>query len=254
MGFKAIKKQSQQPQFCEYVQNKIDIARDNNSTYELTHQDERIQKLYSDSTLKPVDKIKSIARIKRVEDGAECLVVTKDVVFVDKLTGLQKDRYTEKEGLAELPLKITNEEGVTEDSQVRLEYDIPFSKDKVMEYVKKAGARGVKMRFYDGPETGSRMPSKTQVVGNLDFFINATWEELLMGKEMGLVSSMINKLEDVRKNMGSFYNNNTQQDTNKKEEQTIIQEEVTNEIPLEAPIPKTTGVKLKVTNTANKKD
>src|SRR5688500_12515487 len=229
MSFKIIKEQEQEKVFCDYIQKKLDIAKAHNARYELGDQDIRIQKLYENTGLKTVDKIKSLSRIKRQEDGEECLLISKDVLFIDKLTGITKDRYSIVEGLTELPLKTTNEDGVTESNQIKLVYDIPFTKDKVLEAVKRSGSRTISLRFYDGPETGNRIPRDTPIVGNLDFFINATWEELLLGKEKKVVSSRLNRLDEVRKDANSITNNfsstndNTPNDTNKLEEQTIIQ-------------------------------
>lgn len=275
MGFKIIKEQQQQQKYCDYVQNKFDIAQAYGARYELSDEDIRIQKLYDDNTLKPVEKVRSIARVKKIEDGQECLVVSKEVVFVDKLTGMYRDRYTVRDGLVELPLKVTNEDGVTETSQVKLEYDIPFSKSKVKEYVRKAGDRGVQLRFYDGPETSNRIPHKTQVVGNLQYFTNATWEELLLGKEMGLVSSRVNRLDEVRESVPEqerelYYKEEgaespvTHEETNKIEESntTIIEQQgekgteiIKNEVVEQKQIQKPGGiVKLKVPNPTNKKN
>lgn len=260
MSFKIIKTEEQQKVYCDYVQKKFDIAKAFNARYEMSDQDMRIQRLYEDSGLKASDKVKSLSRIKRQEDGEECLLISKDVIFTDKLTGLPKDRYSTIEGLTEIPLITTNEDGVTESNQVRLVYDIPFKKATVLEALKRAGSRIVKLRFYEGPETGNRIPRDTPVVGNLDYFTDATWEELLLGKEKKLVSSMLNRLDEVRKDVRTT---DTYTETNKLEEQNNI--EVVNEIPVKTeqeeilPIKtgggtKTDGVKLKVSNPSIKKD
>lgn len=270
MGFKIIKEQEQEKQFCDYVQNKIDIAKKFNARYELVDEDMRIQKLYDDGGLRTSDRIKSLSRIKKVEDGEECLLISKDVIFTDKLSGIAKDRYSTIEGLTELPLKATNEDGVTESNQVKLEYSIPFTKAKVLEAVKRAGSRMVKLRFFEGPETGNRVPRDTPIVGNLDYFINATWEELLLGREKKVVSSRINKLSEVRNDANkydyatSIDSITTHEETNKPEEQNNIEQ--ASEIPVKAE-PKittvkagaaskplsasSTGVKLKVSNTTD---
>lgn len=263
MSFKIIKEQEQPKLYCDYVQKKIDIARQFNARYEMSDQDLRIQALYDNNGLKTSDRIKSLSRIKKQEDGAEALLISKDVIFTDKLTGIPKDRYSTIEGLIELPLITTNEDGVTESNQVRLIYDIPFTKAKVQEALRKAGTRIVKLRFFEGPETGNRIPRDTPVVGNVDFFVNATWEELLLGKEKKIVSSRLNRLSEVRKDVVQ-----TDADTNKAEEQINIEEG--NEIPVKteetSTVPKQvigTGeqqptkpgiVKLKVSNTTTKKD
>lgn len=254
MGFQVIKGPEQQKQYCDYIQNKFNIAKQYNTIYELTDEDKRIQKLYDDNSIKPVEKVRSISRVKKVEDGKECLVINKQIVFVDKITGMYRDRYSVREGMIELPLTTTNEDGVVEASQIKLEYDIPFSKSKVMEYLKKAGDREVVLRFYEGPETGNRLPNRTQVVGNLKFFLDATWEELLLGKEMGVVSSRVNKLSEVRESIPS----DTVDDTNKIEEPNtnIVTKDEENIQKSKQTSPSSSGggIKLKVSNPSDKKD
>lgn len=275
MSYKIIQEAPEQKKYCDYVQKKFDIARQYNARYEIGDEDLRIQALYDNPNLKPVENVKSIARVKKVEDGAECIVVTKTVRFVDKITGATKDRYNRREGLIELPLKVTNEEGATEASQLKLEYDIPFSKAKVMEYVKQAGGKGVTLKFYEGPETGNRVIRNTQVVGNLKYFTEASWEELLLGKEMGLVSSRINRLDEVRESIPkqqqqedslgtettTLEETNKIETTNKNidvgnniEKGEIIPNEVTKTQKTGTGTGGTGGIKLKISNNPDKKD
>lgn len=230
MGFKVIKKESQQKQFCDYVQNKIDIAKEHNTTYELSDEDKRIQTLYDDNTLKTRENIKILSRVKSMEDGKEYLVISKDVVFEDKLTGIRRDSYSVQEGVTELPLEVTNEDGVTEATQVKLDYDIPFTKAKVLEAMRKAGSRSATLTFYDGPETGNRKLSNVPMVGNLDFFINASWEELLLGKELKVVSSRVNRLDEVRKDTNENTTINTQQSLIEEEEEEVSPDNLTNKL------------------------
>ena len=261
MSYKIIQEAPEQKKYCDFVQKKFDIARQYNARYEIGDEDLRVQALYDNPSLKPVEEVRALNRVKKVEDGSECLVVTKNVRFIDKISGALKDRYIRHEGLTELPLKVTNEDGVTEASQTKLEYYIPFTKAEVMKYMKQAGSKGVALKFYEGPETGNRVIRTKQVVGNLKYFTDATWEELLLGKEMGLVSSRINRLEEVRENIpkSEFEDIPTLEETNKIEiPSKVIDERKEGEIipnEITAPkTPKTGGIKLKVSNSPDKKD
>lgn len=269
MSYKIIQQPTEQKKYCDYVQKKFDIARQYGARYEIGDEDLRIQALYDNIGLKPVEEVRSLDRVKKVEDGKECLVVTKNVKFIDKITGAYRDRYIRREGLTELPLKVTNEDGATETSQLKLEYDIPFTKAEVMKYIKQAGGgKEIALKFYEGPETGNRIIRTKQVVGNLKYFTEATWEELLLGKEMGLVSSRINRLDEVRENIpkSEFEDHSstvtTLEDTNKTETpNTIIVEKKEEGIISKNEVTKpkqggTGGIKLKVSNnnSPDKKD
>lgn len=198
MPYKIIEKAEQPRQFCDYIENKLAIAREHNTKYEWSDEDKRIQELYDNPNLKPVDKITSIARVKTMEDGSECIVVAKNVVFYDKLSKIERNRYTTKEGVTEIPMRTINENGEEESSQIRLIYSIPFSKEKVLEYVRKAGARKVNFKYYYGPETGNKQASESMIVGNKEMFLNATWDELQLAREKKYVSSMLNRLPEIR--------------------------------------------------------
>lgn len=201
MGYKLIKETPQQKKYCDYIENKFAIAKQYNTIYELSDEDMRIQKLYEDNRLQPVDNIKMISRVKAQEDGEEYLTITKNVDFINKITKTYHDRYSDVEGITELPLKITNEEGVEESSQLQLVYTIPFSKQKAKEYLKKPTAKTAQLRFYIGPVTANRAPIDPVVVGNTQTFTDATWEELLLGREKKIISSRINRIDEIRKEM-----------------------------------------------------
>lgn len=198
MPFKVIKDAEAPRKFCDYIERKFETARKYTTTYDLTDEDIRIQKLYDNPDLKPVEVINTISRVKRDEDGKEVLTIKKKVNFIHQVTKLYKDSYSTVEGITEIPLRTTNEDGVTEATLTQLDYYIPFNKATVNEYLKKAGGRPVKFRFYRGPETNSRIVTDAMVVGNVDMFTDATWEELELGKEKKLVSSRLNKLAEIR--------------------------------------------------------
>ena len=208
MGFKIEKQAADEPKYCDYVQEKIDIARENGAVYDLVDEDYRIQALYNQENLLTKDKIKVINRVRSTDDGKEYLVVNKNVDFFTpnaqdpKKPGVYKDRYSTREGIVELPLKTTNPEtGEVEVKQTGLVYTIPFSASKVDEYLEKAEDQGSipQLTFYEGATTSNRLPSNIPTVGNQDYFKDATWTELLLGKEKKLINSMVNRLPEVRK-------------------------------------------------------
>jgi hypothetical protein len=200
-NFKIEKKAVDEPVYCDYIQEKVNIARDNGAIYELADEDNRIQALYNQEELKTKDKIKVINRVRSNDDGKEYIVVNKNVDFSTP-EGVYKDRYSTREGIVELPIKTTNPEtGATETKQNRLVYTVPFSASKVDEYLKKSEDQGgiPTLTFYDGAVTSDRLPSVIPTVGNAEFFKEATWTELLLGREKKIINSLENKLSEVRK-------------------------------------------------------
>ena len=200
-NFKIEKKAADEPVYCDYIQEKVDIAKQNNAVYELDDEDNRIQALYNQEELTTKDKIKVINRIRSNDDGKEYIVVNKNVDFFTP-DGVYKDRYSTREGIVELPIKTTNPEtGATETKQNRIVYTIPFNASNVDEYLDKAEDQGglPTLTFYDGSTTSDRLPSVIPVVGNPEFFKEATWTELLLGREKKIINSLENKISEVRK-------------------------------------------------------
>lgn len=215
MGFKIEKQAAEEPKYCDYIQQKIDIAKENGAVYELSDEDYRIQALYDQKEQKGLvvkDKIKMINRIRSTDDGKQYLVVNKDVVFYTpdpinpKEPGVYKDRYSTREGIVELPLKTTNPDtGAVETNQTRLVYTDEFSPSKVDKYLRKAEEDGqgglVQFTFYDGATTSNRLPTNIPTVGNAGYFKEASWNELLLGKEKKVLNSLVNRLPEVRKEL-----------------------------------------------------
>lgn len=205
--FKINKVVQDEPKYCALIQEKIDIAKKNGATYELDDEDFRIQRLYDQEDLTTKDDIKNIDRVLSMDDGKEYLVVSKNVVFytTQKQGGqdvlVYKDSYSTNEGIVQLPLKTVNAEGVTNTNQTRLVYTIPFSAAKVDEYIRKANGKVVALRFYEGATTSNRLPPSIPNVGNRDYFVEATWTELLYGKEKKVLNSMVSRLDEVRKGL-----------------------------------------------------
>ena len=222
--FQIEKKAADEPVYCDYIQEKVDIARENGAVYDLDDEDNRIQALYNQEDLTTKDKIKVINRVRSTDDGKEYIVVNKNVDFTTS-NGVYKDRYSTREGIVELPIKTTNPDtGATETKQNRLVYTIPFSASKVDEFLKKAEDQGglPTLTFYDGSTTSDRLPSVIPAVGNAEFFKEATWNELLLGREKKIINSLENKISEVRKQ------DKPKQDTqlNHQKEHTLPKEEV----------------------------
>jgi hypothetical protein len=203
MGFKIEQQAADEPKYCDYIQEKIDIAKKAGAVYELVDEDYRIQALYDQEELTTKDKIVTINRVRSNDDGKEYLVVNKFVDFYDK-DDTYKDRYVTKEGLVELPLKTINSEtGATEVKQTRLKYTVPFSAGKVDDYLETSEDQGSipTLTFYDGAVTSNRLPSNIPTVANAEYFKEASWTELQIGREKKVLNSLINRLPEVRKEL-----------------------------------------------------
>lgn len=227
-NFKIEKQAAEEPTYCDYIQEKIDIARENGAVYELEDEDNRIQALYDQNNPKLItqDKIKVINRVRSTEDGKEYLVVNKNVDFYipnqsdPKKAGVYKDRYSCREGIVELPIKSINPDtGATETKQTRLEYTIPFSAGTVDEYLTKAEDSGIipQLTFYNGSTTSDRLPSVLPTVGNAEYFKEASWQELLVGQEKKVINSLTNRLPEVRKELKTDSKQEAQSPTTKEE-------------------------------------
>jgi hypothetical protein len=203
MGKYLIEKQAEaEPVYCDYIQEKVNIARQNGAIYSLDDEDNRIQELYNQEGLETKDKIKTINRVRSNDDGKEYLVVNKNVDFFKN--GVYKDRYSTREGIVELPLKTTNPDtGATETKQNQLVYTTQFTGAKVDEYLKKADGQGSipQLVFYEGSTTSNRLPITLPAVANAEFFKEASWTELQVGREKKVLNSLMNRLPEVRKEL-----------------------------------------------------
>lgn len=216
MGFKTIQEQPDQPKYCDYIQQKVDVAKEHNAVYELVDEDNRIQALYDDENLLTKEYIKQIKRVKINEkNGKEFLVINKTIDFHTRdekdanEIGAYKDRYVEVEGIVEIPVKTSNPN--SESNPTRLEYTIPFTKENLNKYANKND--GIIYGFYEGSTTSTRTPTVIPTVTNLEYFRDATWDELLLGREKKVLNSMVNRLPEIRKELGS-----PKEEVNKKEE------------------------------------
>ena len=60
MGTFKIEKQAEaEPVYCDYIQEKVNVARENGAIYELADEDKRIQELYNQEDLETKDIIKA---------------------------------------------------------------------------------------------------------------------------------------------------------------------------------------------------
>lgn len=226
MGFKTIQEQPDEPKYCDYIQEKIDIAKEHNAIYELSDEDNRIQALYNDENLLTKDHIKQINRVKvNQENGKEYLVVSKNVDFFTRdekdanEIGAYRDRYSAVEGIVEIPVKTNNPN--SESTPTRIKYTIPFTKDNLNKYAENND--GIIYGFYEGTTTSSRTPNTIPSITNLEFFREATWDELLLGREKKVLNSMVNRLPEVRKELGGTGERDVtrggpKEEVNKKEE------------------------------------
>lgn len=228
MGFKAVVNEAEEPVYCDYIQEKIDIAKKHNAIYELVDEDNRIQALYDDENLISNDNIKQIDRVKvNQENGKEYLVVSKSVDFYardeeDKnVAGAYKDRYVTKEGLVEIPVKTANPN--SESTPTRIKYTIPFSAEKVDEFNRKN--QGITYAFYEGATSSNRLPSTIPTVTNIDYFKNATWDELLLGREKKVLNSMTNRLPEIRNELNKSTTQTKEEVNRKEQDNEVIKDE-----------------------------
>lgn len=229
MGFKIVQEQADEPKYCDYIQEKIDIAKQNGAVYELVDEDYRIQALYDNEDLLIKDNIKQISRVKvNQENGKEYIVVNKSVDFftrdqVDKNEiGDYKDRYVTREGIVEIPVKTASIAGQSNSeaaTPTRIKYTIPFSKEEVDKYNKNND--GITYTFYEGATSSNRLPSSVPTVTNVDYFKNATWDELLLGREKKVLNSMVNRLPEVRAELNK--GQPKEEVNNKKEDNQVIE-------------------------------
>lgn len=226
MSFRIVKTENNEPQYCDYIQNKINIAKQFNAIYDLNDEDWRIQRLHANDDLRTEEVLKSIARVRSPEDGKEYIVISKDVNFYNKKTNAYADRYSVREGVQEVPVPVTNDLGQVISNQTRLKYTIPFSAEKVDEIIENGGENAdiVPLQYYQGNITSNRNIRNKTLVGNLDLFKEATWQELKLAKENKTVSSMTNTLDQIRqKNQGGDNRYQQKRSINKQPEYKLSQ-------------------------------
>ncbi len=201
MVFKILKQEAQAPEYCDYVKKKIDIAAAKGVIYELEPEDLRIDALYKDTNLYTEKRLISVDRV--LVNRKEYLVAAYEVAFFNIDTNKQVDRYIDYEGRSVDPTVIqdpkTNAQTVTPTGT--FVYDIPFSPAKVDEFINTyGGAEPNEFRYYAASTSPTRKVTPVEVKRK-EFFKNASWDELLIGKEKRYTSSTTNKLPTLRKEL-----------------------------------------------------
>lgn len=207
MSFRIIKTKPKEQAHCNYVQKKIDLAAAKGMAYDLSDEDKRIEKLENNPELYRESKLSSIDRV--LVDGQEKVVFNILHTFKDG-EGNYVDKYFEKLGESLNPTVQKNPDtNVTSLVVNEIERDIDYTPDVLEKYMKdykaenKTGLGGVKFRFYQGGTTEARtINGSIYECINYDYFKDATFEELQLGREQRFTSSMINHLADVRKQTG----------------------------------------------------
>ena len=221
MGFKINQAVVDEPKYCDYIQEKIDVAKEHNATYELVDEDIRIQALYDNENLITKDVIKQINRVR--VNGKEYITINKNVDFFTRdekdanEPGAYFDRYSTVEGIVEIPVRTSATAASDAATPTRIVYTIPFNKDNLNKYARNND--GIVYRFYEGTTSSNRLPSSVPSVTNLEFFSEATWDELLLGREKRVLNSMMNRLPEIRKEFNKQENKiEPKEEVNKKEE------------------------------------
>lgn len=220
MGFKINQQSVDEPVYCDYIQEKVDVAKKHNATYELVDEDIRIQALYDNENLITKDVVKQLNRVK--VNQKQYLTVNKNVDFFTRSEGEDKnqpgdyfDRYSTIEGIVEIPVKTSVTASSDAPTPTRIEYTIPFTKENVNKYL--TNNDGIIYRFYEGTTTSNRTPQTIPSVTNVDYFKDATWDELLIGREKKVLNSMVNRLPEIRKELPP-----KEEVNNKKEDKEIV--------------------------------
>jgi hypothetical protein len=196
-SFKIVKQESQAPEYSDYIKRRIDLAANEGTVYEFDDEDRRIDALHKDPNLYSEKRLLTIDRVN--VRGKEHIVLGVEVSFYNVNTNVKVDRYIDYIGKIQKPEKTvdtrTNQLSVT--PVHTLNYDIEFSPEKVDQFISEYNAPD-EYRFYTGtnnPNTDTRPVE----VKRKEFFTNATWDELLMGKEKEYTSSTQNKLSKLRR-------------------------------------------------------
>lgn len=201
MSFKVLKKDEQKSQYAEPIQQKIDNAAKFGTVYVLGDEDNRIQALYNRRDLVSEEVLRYLERVRSPLDNKEYLVASKKVNFYNRDTGAYVDSFINTEGIVEEPIVSVNDKGESVANETRTRYTTPFSEEAVDEYLDQTDSP-VPLSFYEGTISGNRAVRNKIVVGSADYFKEADWHELQLGQETGLVSSMVNTLDQVRELKG----------------------------------------------------
>ena len=214
MVFKILKQEVQAPEYSDYVKKKIDTAAAKGVVYELEPEDLRIDALYKDTNLYNEKRLISLDRV--LVNRKEYLVAAYEVAFFNIDTNKQVDRHIDYEGRTVDPTVVqdpkTGVQSVTPTGT--FVYSIPFSPTEVDRLIGAyGGADPTEFRYYAASTSPARNVTPVEVKRK-EFFKNATWDELLIGKEKRYTSSTTNKLPTLRKEIASEEGGGAQSNNN----------------------------------------
>jgi hypothetical protein len=196
-SFKIVKQEAQAVEYSDYIKRRIDLAANEGTVYEFDDEDRRIDALHKNPNLYSEKRLLTMDRVN--VRNKEYLVLGVEVSFYNVNTSTKADRYIDYIGKIQKPDKTvdprTNQLTVT--STHSLYYDIEFSPEKVDQFISQFNMPD-EFRFYSGTNNPST-DIKPVEVKRKEFFRNATWDELLMGKEKEYTSSTQNKLSKLRR-------------------------------------------------------
>lgn len=197
--FKILKQKKKEAPHSNIVQKRIDLAAKKGMAYEPSDEDKRIDKLATNENLVESLKIRTIDRC--MVNGEEKLVVSVEHIFKDG-EGNFVDRYIERVGESLDPNvqknPDTNEVTTVNNQVVR---DIDYTQEKLDSVLGelKGDTSNVLYRFYNGTENESRpINGAVYEVKNAEFFREASFDELQLGREGKLTSLIRNKLPEMR--------------------------------------------------------
>lgn len=199
MVFKILKQEVKDPEYSDYIKRKIDMAAEDGVVYELEDEDRRIDALHKDTNLYSEKRLLTLDRIK--VGTKQYLVAGIEYNFYNINTNIFSDRYIDYVGKTIMPVKSQNNMSgqVTVTQQGMYRYDIEFAPEKVDSIISEFNnVEPVEFRFYQTTTNLNRTAQPVEVKRR-EFFRDATWEELQIGKEKTYTSSSLNKLKTMRK-------------------------------------------------------
>lgn len=199
MGFKILKQEAKDPEYSDYIKRKIDLAAEDGVVYELEDEDKRIDALHKDPNLYSEKRLLTLDRVR--VGNKQYLVAGVEYAFYNINTSIYADKYIDYVGKTVRPVKsqggLSGQVTVTQQGMYR--YDMEFAPQKVDSIISEfQGVEPVEYRFYQATTNLLRTAQPVEVKRK-EFFRDATWEELQIGKEKTYTSSSLNKLNTMRK-------------------------------------------------------
>jgi hypothetical protein len=198
--FKVLKQKKKETPHSNLVQEKIDLAAKKGMSYELSGEDKRIDKLHNNEDLVLSKRVKTVDRI--MVNGQEKLVASVEYVFKDG-EGNYVDKYVQRVGESLDPVVVRNPD-TNEVSTTRnvIKRDVDFNEEnlnKILSEIDEGEGGNVEYRFYNGTESEARpINGNIYEVKNPEFFKQASFEELQIGRENRMTSTILNKITELR--------------------------------------------------------